>query len=245
MSLARATEFAFRGRLADAARLLDSLDASASDTIWLRAYLAAARGDFARAERLAREVIRAPRASTETKARAAITLGSVLRQGDRHTEARVVDAAALRTARGDDLRAHLLIGLAADAVGLGRLADVDAALGRLPSSARDWRVRVRLRWVRCERELLAGRPGAAAGHARAAVALATRYRAARHEAKSHLFLGAALLVAATRRPRREDLVREAERSLRRSRSVADRIGARPIAAVASDLLGRSGRAKRR
>jgi hypothetical protein len=202
----------------------------------LRAYLAAALGDFAEAERLARRTLRSTRLDPASAVRASVTLGSVLRQTGRHAAARVVESAALRRARRPEDRAHLLIGLAADAVGLGDLAAVNAALRTVPAT-RQWRVRVRLAWVRSERELLAGRPEAAARHARAAVVLSEREHAARHTAKSHLFLGAALLDAAQRRSTKAGL-REARRSLRRARSVALRIGAGPIAAVADDLLAR-------
>jgi hypothetical protein len=244
VTLARATDLAFRGRLAAAERLLDDIEHSSHEIVWLRAYLASARGDFARAQRLARGILRSTSARADLKARSAVTLGSALRQSDRHADARVVERAALRRVAGDELRAHLRIGLAADAVGLGRLADVDANLAAVPRTGRDWRVRVRLGWVRCERELLAGRPAAAVRHARAAGALAAKNRAARHEAKSSLFLGAALLDVVARDPGRADLIREARRALRRALTLAERTGARPIAAVAGDLLRRLGRPRR-
>ena len=237
MTLERATDLAFRGRLAAAARALEKQDPPDPGVRWLRAYIASARGDFAPADRIAREILRAPGVTASTRARTATTLGSILRQTERHAEGRDVERNALRSAKDPEQRAHLLIGLAADAVGLGRLADVDTALRRVPAT-RDWRVLVRLRWVRCERELLAGRPGAAARHAREALAIATEERAARHEAKSQLFLGAALREQA--RGESGDLSREAARSLRRAHVIARRIGARPIAAVAADLLRRLG-----
>lgn len=243
MSLERAADHAFHGRLRTAARLLDRGDPDDAGTTWLGSYLAAARGDFAVAERLAERVLRSGRPDPAWAARAAVTLGSVLRQTDRHAPARLVEAAALRRARTVEDRAHLLIGLAADAVGLGELAAVDATLRRVPA-ARDWRVRVRLSWVRCERDLLAGRPSVAVRHARAAVVVSEREKAARHVAKSHLFLGAALLDAARSREDAQ-LPREAARSLRRATAVATRIGARPIAAVAGELLPRRRRETRR
>ena len=244
MSLERATDLAFRGRLAKAEGVLSGAEPSDLDAAWLRAYGASARGDFSKAERLTRRILRSSRAPVPLKARAAVTLGSVLRQRDRHAEARIVEGAALRRTRGEEFRAHLLIGLAADAVGLGRLREVDTNLGRVPRAGRDWRVRVRLAWVRCERELLAGRPAAAVRHARAAAALATRHRAVRHQAKSYLFLGAALLDEVERFPRRAALTREARRALRRAQTLAEGAGARPIATVAGDLLARIGRGKR-
>ena len=244
MTLDRATDLAFRGRLANAEKLLAGAAPADLDARWLRAYVAAARGDYSKAEHLTRGILRSSRAPIPLKARAAVTLGSVLRQKEKHAEARVVEGAALRRTRGDEFRAHLLIGLAADAVGLGRLREVDANLRRVPRAGRDWRVRVRLGWVRCERELLAERPAAAARHARAAAAVAARHRAVRHEAKSHLFLGSALLAVIERSPRHDALTREARRALRRAQTLAEGTGARPVAAVAGDLLGRIGRGKR-
>lgn len=243
MTLAQAADLAFLGRFSDADHLL-AHEPPVPEAVWLRSYVAAAQGDFARADRLAREILDTPPASAASKARAAATLGSVLRQRDRHAEARVVEEKVLPRAPSSELRAHLLIGLAADAVGLGDLAEVDDTLRRVPRAGRDWRVRVRLAWVRCERELLVGRPGAAVRHARDAADLAARHRAVRHVAKSHLFLGAALLEVLRRDPTRPDLTREARRALRRAHALATRIGARPIAAVATDLLGRLGRASR-
>lgn len=206
--------------------------------VWLRAYIAAARGRFSRAERLARRVLTS-RPDPETRARAVATLGSVLRQTGRHAEARRIERAALRRAPGGELRAHLMIGLAADAVGLGDLAAVDTTLSRVGRSDGQWRVRVRRRWVRCERELLAGRPLIAARHAREAAAIAAQHRARRHEAKSHLFLGAALLDAAARKDGGRDVRRDAARHLRRAQVIATGIGARPIASVARSLLDSS------
>jgi hypothetical protein len=229
----RIADLAFTGKLDAADRALRRRGHGLNDpeASWLRAYVAAARGEFAAAERLARSVRSSHGADRAVRARAAITLGSVLRQTNRHADARVVDRTALRSARDAATRAHLLIGLAADAVGLGDLAAVDRAIARIgPRPAGGWRVAVRLRWVRCERELLAGRPIAAARHARSAVRRARSAGAIRHEAKSELFLGAAL---AGLEPA------SSARALRRARALASRVGARPVADVADALLGRS------
>ncbi len=159
MIIERAADLAYHGRLREAALALDRSARSDADAMWLRAYLAAASGDFPNAERLARRILRRTRLDPGSAARASVTLGSVLRQTGRHAEARIVDNAALSAVRGAEDRAHLLIGLAADAVGLGEFAAVDAALRVVPGAARQWRIRVRLLWVRSERELLAERPG--------------------------------------------------------------------------------------
>lgn len=238
-----ATTLALSGRLRAAARSLDTGRFSSADPRWLRAYLFAATGEFGRAERAARRVLQ-PTDDRALEARAAATLGSILRQTGRHAEARAIESAALRRAPTRELRAHLLIGLAADAVGLGDLAAVDRALGRaVAARSRAWRVTVRLCWVRCERELLAGRPAVAVRWARSALAVSEKADAQRHIAKSLLFLGAASRAAALGRsgtPARRAWL-EARRSLRRARSIASRIGAVPIEHVAGDLLGSIGK----
>ena len=241
-SFDRATVLAFSGRLRAAVRILDTSRYATADAGWLRAYLYAATGEFGRAERAARRVLDGTN-DPELRARAAATLGSILRQTGRHGEARTIESAALRRSRSPERRAHLLIGLAADAVGIGDLAAVDRALRRaVAEPVRQWRVTVRLRWVRCERELLAGRPGAAARWARSALTASEKAGAQRHIAKSLLFLGAATravaLGEAGARARRARS--EASRSLRRARSIGSRIGARPIERVARDLLGSMG-----
>jgi len=236
LSLQRAESLAFAGRLAAAeAALRRSTPRSDRDRAvraWTGAYLAAARGRFSAAERATRALITDGRLDPELHARVAATLGSVLRQTGRHAEARVVESTALARRPGGPARAHLLIGLVADAVGIGDLAGVDRGLRRIgPRPPGGWRVRVRLRWVRCERELLAGRPATAATHARRAHAIADAAGARRHVAKSLLFQGAALREAGE--------TTEARRALRRAHSIAARIGAEPIERVAADLLRRT------
>jgi hypothetical protein len=242
-SIDRATVLAFSGRLRASARSLDASRNATTEARWLRAYLLAATGELGRAERAARRVL-AETNDPAIEAHAAATLGSILRQTGRHAQARTIESAALRRAATRELRAHLLIGLAADSVGIGDLAGVDRALRRAAAErARGWRVAVRLRWVRCERELLAGHPAAAARWARSALAAAENAGARRHIAKSLLFLGAASravsLAEGEGRARRARL--EAGRSLRRARSIASRIGARPIERVARELLGSMGK----
>ena len=212
---------------------------------WIRSYLAAARGHFARAERDARAVLRSA-VEPSLRARAAVTLGSILRQTDRHAEARAVESATLRRTSTPALRAHLLVGLAADAVGLGDLRAVDRRLEQAGAlRVRDPRLTIRLRWVRCERELLAGRPERAARWARSAVAASRRVGARRHLAKSLLFLGASRLET-VRRAEGATSARaavEARSSLREARATAERLGAGPIARVAGELLGRAAAAR--
>ena len=129
MSVVRATHLAFRGDLDRALEELALLPRT-DDGRWLRAYVASARGRFADAERTLTS-LRARSSDREIRAKAVVTLGSVLRQTDRHALARTVERDGLTDAPTEELRAHLSIGLAADAVGLGELAEVDAMLKRV------------------------------------------------------------------------------------------------------------------
>lgn len=141
-------------------------------------------------------------------AHAAVTLASHRRQLGGHLAARRLDARGLRLAAtaglsnppdppdpdGTDAlaaRVDALVGLAADALGLGdpaaaRLLDAAAALDH-PS----WRPRVRLGWVRAELALYAGQAGSAVRPAEQALALAREAGATRHVLKSRLVLAVA------------------------------------------------------
>ena len=88
-----------------------------------------------------------------------------------------------------------MIGLAADALGLGRFALAAALLARLRSAvAADMPARLRLRshWVAAELGMVSGNHGAAARHAEQAAELATGYPSVRHRVKSDVVLAAAL-----------------------------------------------------
>jgi hypothetical protein len=196
------------------------------DSGWIRAYVAAARGAFAQAESRARalRIVEHPVAVA-----AGITLGSVLRQTARHAEAREVDAATLLEATTDEMRAHALISLGADAVGLG---EKDACAAHLVDAAPllpkgRWRARVRHAWVTCEHALLTGDPEGASDAAYTALQASRRAKARRHEAKSMLFLGVALRGAG--RAGAQALLEEAA-------ELAWRTGARPIERVARAML---------
>ena len=228
MALERVTALAFGGRLRDAERALPDAAGPPDEIAWIRAYLDAARGRFERAESRCRTLLEES-SSRAARVRAAITLGSVMRQTARHPEAEGVDVLALRHAPSRSLRAHALIGLAADAVGM---LDARTCGRRLARAARvvprgDWRCRVRLDWVRTEQALLVGNAPSAIDSARAALARARRAGAMRHEAKSLLFLGAAL---------RQHDEAESSRCLEQARRIARRIGAKPIADVARNIL---------
>jgi hypothetical protein len=127
------------------------------------------------------------------------TRASFLRQLGRHVDARSWDGRALALAGPDaESRADALIGLAADALGVGRFAASarllqraregigDASQGRLP---------VRFGWVSAELAMVTGDGAAAVGHAELAVGLAESTGSARHAVKSDVVLAAALCSA--------------------------------------------------
>jgi hypothetical protein len=133
------------------------------------------------------------------------TQGSLLRQLGWHTLARGWDGRALALAGTDpEARADALIGLAADALGVGRFAAAttlltraDAALAaQLPAHVAD-RLAVRRRWVAAELAMAAGEGAIAVRHAEEAVELAQAMvvASARHRVKSDVVLAAALCSA--------------------------------------------------
>jgi hypothetical protein len=133
------------------------------------------------------------------------TQGSLLRQLGWHTLARGWDGRALALAGTDpEARADALVGLAADALGVGRFAAAttlltraDAALAaQLPAHVAD-RLAVRRRWVAAELAMAAGEGAIAVRHAEEAVELAQQMvvASARHRVKSDVVLAAALCSA--------------------------------------------------
>jgi hypothetical protein len=134
------------------------------------------------------------------------TQGSLLRQLGWHTLARGWDGRALALAGADpEACADALIGLAADALGVGRFAvaamlltRADTALARaeLPDHVAD-RLAVRRRWVAAELAMAAGDGATALRHAEEAVDLAQAMAvaSARHRVKSDVVLAAALCSA--------------------------------------------------
>ncbi|MFZ2528138.1 MAG: hypothetical protein WAX14_10860 [Rhodococcus sp. (in: high G+C Gram-positive bacteria)] len=193
---------------------------------WLRAVALGGQGFYsgARAElaRLQREVTAGPLASF-----AASTEASLLRQLGWHRAAAAYDGRAFALAREVQARGvqaqgveaqgvqaqgvqrgarttvtaaqcDALTGLAADALGCGRL-DLSRRLlaqcaDRLPSSDVGdtvlWRQRIRLHWVRAEVALASGDFATAQAHAAQASALADRSRSVRHQVKSDLLRAA-------------------------------------------------------
>ncbi len=140
------------------------------------------------------------------------------------------DARALALASTGAQRAHALIGLAADHVGMLDADECARYLERAAAQDGDRRSRIRLGWVRCEHALLTGDPKAAVAHARVAARHARRFGSRRHRAKSLLFWGVS---------RHEVGRRSGSRTLRRAQRMArGRRGMEPILAVVGDVLSR-------
>jgi hypothetical protein len=199
---------------------------------WLRAIAAAGQGRYGSAyadlAALTRDAPAGRLASLAHSARA-----SFLRQLGWHGLARGWDGRAWALA-GDDpeAAADALTGLAADALGVGRLAAAATLLARAePFVARaPHRVAVRRAWVAAELAMVGGDGDVAVRHAETAAELAATSLdgAARHRAKSQVVLAAALCSAG---------------ALERARDVADsaleltgRLGLVPLSWALACLL---------
>jgi hypothetical protein len=173
--------------------------------LWLRAVASGGQGRYGSAYRdlavLRRSVGERPLVSL-----AHSTQGSFLRQLGWHTLARGWDGRALALA-GDDpqARSDALVGLAADALGVGRFAAsaalltrADAALegAELPVAVAQ-RLGVRRRWVAAELAMFSGDGPPAVRNAEQGVELAGAMTvpSARHRVKSDVVLAAALCSA--------------------------------------------------
>lgn len=218
---------------------------------WLVAVTAGGQGHYAAAATELGRLLADPTVPPAVAAHAAVTRAAHRRQQGGHAAARPDDALGLRLASaclpgtpdpdGTDARAariDALVGLAADAVGLGdptaaaRLLDVaERAAEGHPS----WRPAVRLGWVRAELALLTGRAAAAVSPAGSAVALATAAASVRHVLKSRIILVVARGAAGAVEP----AVAVAE--LDAIGDECDRLGLLPLrwpcALAAADLLG--------
>jgi hypothetical protein len=179
--------------------------ATTPQQLWLRAVAAGGQGRYGSAYGdLA--VLRRSVPAGRLVSLAHSTQGSFLRQLGWHTLARGWDGRALALAGADpEARADALIGLAADALGVGRfgaaatlLARADSALG--PGPVAD-RLPVRRRWVAAELAMASGDGESAVRRAEEAVELAEAMASgplgasARHRAKSDVVLAAALCSA--------------------------------------------------
>lgn len=151
---------------------------------WLAAVVLGGQGRYARAASLLTPVARR---TDDLGALAAATLASHRRQLGGHASARTLDARAVAKATGDEAFADALLGLAADAVGAGRLDEARRDRDRAPRTT--WRSRVRAAWVSAEIELSAGRADLARPYAERAL---EDVEGTRHRIKSTIVLAATL-----------------------------------------------------
>ena len=164
---------------------------------WLRAVAAGGQGHYSSALHELDEVIRAGQRGP-TLSLAHSTRASFLRQLGGHDLARGWDGRAWVLAEDPEAAVDALVGLAADALGVGRLAASARLLqraGELLDSAHSPRVPVRLGWVAAELAMASGDGDTAVAHAERAVERADTLGSARHTVKSQVVLSAALCCA--------------------------------------------------
>lgn len=168
---------------------------------WLRAVAAGGQGRYSSAAADLEALLRG-RAGDGLTSLALSTRASFLRQLGWHWQAHDWDGRAWARAAGDpEAAADALIGLAADALGVGRLAASADLLGRAAGLVEQHpqppRLQIRLAWVRAELAMAAGEGPAAVGHARRGVELAQSGLPLlrRHRVKSDVVLAAALCCA--------------------------------------------------
>jgi hypothetical protein len=170
--------------------------ASTPHELWLRAVAAGGQGRYGSAMTDLAGLLQrgGPLASLAHSTRA-----SFLRQLGWHDRARRWDGLAMAMAGSDsEAGADALIGLAADALGVGRFAASAAALGRageILTRRVPPRLPVRLAWVSAELAMVTGDGATAVGHAERAIELAAALGSARHAVKSDMVLAAALCSA--------------------------------------------------
>lgn len=173
--------------------------------VWLRAVAAGGQGRYATARACLTELIRRPPGG-RLSSLVLSTHASFLRQLGWHRSACGWDGRAFACA-GDDPEAgaDALLGLSADALGVGRLAASAALLQRAAellgrADAASPRLPIRLAWVRAELAMAGGDGPAATRHARQGVELAEAALPAlrRHRVKGDVVLAAALCTAGDR-----------------------------------------------
>jgi hypothetical protein len=170
--------------------------------LWLRAVGAGGQGRYGSARNDLTTLLRSAPAD-RLASLAHSTQASFLRQLGWHRLARGWDGRALALAGADpEAAADALIGLAADALGVGRLAAAATLLSRaepIVAQAPQHRLLVRRAWVAAELAMVAGDGAAAVRNAEVAVELAATTVdgsvSARHCAKSDVVLAAALCSA--------------------------------------------------
>ena len=167
---------------------------------WYRAVALGAQGRYAAARA---ELLTLTRARIDPdpalRSRVESTRGSLLRQLGGHAAAATFDGRAATLALGAtgaaraEALADAYTGLAADALGTGRLALARRLLGRVEPLLADAPARcaVRWHWVRAETALAGGAAAPALRDAETAVALAAALPSVRHRVKSALLVAAA------------------------------------------------------
>jgi len=161
---------------------------------WERGWVLAAMGAYGESLLALDQVAQDLSLDPDQQALARGTRASVYRQLALHELAERESQAALAATTDPSIRASLLVGHVADALGLGQRelwqSRVDAATAAVKAHG-DWRQQVRLAWVTGETAMYRRDPGAAAPYFAEAIVRAGERSARRHEAKSHLFLAAA------------------------------------------------------
>lgn len=162
---------------------------------WLRAVAAGGQGRYGSAIADLDAALRSQRGGPLVSL-AHSTRASFLRQLGWHDRARRWDGRAFALAGADsEASADALIGLAADALGVGRFEASAAALRRAGELATGSRLSVRLLWVSAELAMARGDGTAALACADRAAALAAALGSARHAVKSEVIRAAALCCA--------------------------------------------------
>jgi hypothetical protein len=162
--------------------------------LWLRAVVAGGQGRYGSAYADLARLRRAQRAGPLASL-AHSTQASFLRQLGWHEKARGWDGRALALAGTDqEARVDALLGLAADALGVGRFTASARALERAHGllDGAPARQAVRLAWVTAELAMGTGDGPAAVAHAETAIGFAADLGSARHAVKSEVVLAAAL-----------------------------------------------------
>lgn len=165
---------------------------------WLRAVAAGGQGHYACALTELAEIDRMRPADEEVRSLAHSTRASFLRQLGGHRLARGFDGRAWALSGGDgEAAADALVGLAADALGIGRFALSARLLERARVVVADapGRLPVRLAWVGAELAMVSGHGAAAVEYAERAVAAVSGLGSVRHAVKTDVVLAAALCSA--------------------------------------------------
>ncbi|MDR3664408.1 MAG: hypothetical protein P4L86_29170 [Mycobacterium sp.] len=207
--------------------------------LWLRAVAAGGQGRYATAQADLQTLAR--HADDPLLSLAHSTRASFLRQLGWHHLARVADgqAWALVANRPDatEARADALVGLAADALGVGRFGVAQRLLDRAAVVTDNGvpRQQVRLAWVGAELAMVSGRGEDAVEHAERARGLVGSVGSPRHAVKTDVVYAAALCSAG----RFDDSRRIADGALRRTQQ----FGLVPLTWALGCLLGDIGSAE--